>query len=120
MVGPFRPQPDAGPVRQPEPPPFWLARRYLQAFAPPNASHARHAHIPARRIEQGRDASIAVAAIGACQSNDVSRQPRFVVAPLRRLALRRAMLPERPTGAALGDVKGTLNVLDAGTPPRGA
>ena len=37
-----------------------------------------------------------VAAIGACQSDDVGRQPGLVGAPPRHLALRRAVLSERP------------------------
>jgi hypothetical protein len=52
--------------------------------------------------------------------DDIDRQPLLVVAALRRLALRRAMLPERRTGAALGDAKLTTNMLDARTPTRRA
>jgi hypothetical protein len=37
------------------------------------------------------------------QSDDVGRQPGFIVTALRDLALRRAMLPKRRTGAAFGD-----------------
>jgi hypothetical protein len=52
--------------------------------------------------------------------DDVGRQPLLVVAALRRLALRRAVLPERRTGATLGDVNNATNMLDAGTPTRRA
>jgi hypothetical protein len=38
----------------------------------------------------------------------------------RRLALRRAVLPERHTGATLGDAKNTTNMLDTGAPARRA
>jgi hypothetical protein len=34
--------------------------------------------------------------------------------------LRRAVLPERRTGATLGDAKNTTNMLDAHAPTRGA
>jgi hypothetical protein len=39
---------------------------------------------------------------------------------LRDLALRRAMLAERGTGATLGDRQHTSNMPDAGTATRGA
>jgi hypothetical protein len=52
--------------------------------------------------------------------NDVGRQPLLVVAALRRLALRRAVLTERRTGATLGDANNTTNMLDTGAPARRA
>jgi hypothetical protein len=52
--------------------------------------------------------------------DDVGRQPLFVAAALRHLALRRAVLPERRTGATLGDAKNATNMLDTGTPTRRA
>jgi hypothetical protein len=51
---------------------------------------------------------------------DVGHQPLLVVAALRRLALRRAVLTERRTGATLGDAKNTTNMLDTGAPARRA
>jgi hypothetical protein len=44
----------------------------------------------------------------------------FIGTAPRRLALRRAVLPERRACATLGDMQLTLNVLDALTPARGA
>jgi len=38
----------------------------------------------------------------------------------RHLALRRAVLPERRTGAALGDMQMLSNMIDAGAPACGA
>jgi hypothetical protein len=52
--------------------------------------------------------------------DDVGRQPLLIVAALRRLALRRAVLTERRTGTALGDAKNTTNMLDTGAPARRA
>jgi hypothetical protein len=54
------------------------------------------------------------------QLDDVGGQPRFVVAAPRRLALCRAVLPERRAGAALGDGQFPSDMLDAGAPARGA
>jgi hypothetical protein len=52
--------------------------------------------------------------------DDVGRQPLLVVAALRRLAMRRAVLSERRTGATLGDADNTTNMLDTSTPARRA
>jgi len=52
--------------------------------------------------------------------DDVGRQPLFVVAALRRLALCRAMLAERRTGATLGYAKITAYMLDTGSATRRA
>jgi hypothetical protein len=52
--------------------------------------------------------------------DDVGRQPFLVVAALRCLALRRAVLAERRTGATLGNAKLTTNMLDTGTATRRA
>jgi hypothetical protein len=54
------------------------------------------------------------------QSDDVGRQSGFIVTALRDLALRRAMLPERRTGAALGNRQRSSNMLDTGAATRGA
>jgi hypothetical protein len=67
-----------------------------------------------------RDLAIAVAAILSGQLNDVGGQLLFVFTAPRHLALRRTMLAERRTGAAVGYVKLTLHMLDASTPARGA
>jgi hypothetical protein len=56
----------------------------------------------------------------ASQRDDVGGQPLLVFKAPRYLALRRAMLAERRTGAALGYVKLTLHMLDASTAARGA
>jgi hypothetical protein len=44
----------------------------------------------------------------------------FVISAPRDLALCRAVLPERRTGAALGDMQDFSNLLDTGTAARGA
>jgi hypothetical protein len=52
--------------------------------------------------------------------DDVGRQPLLVIAALRCLALRRAVLTERRTGATLGYTKLTTNMFDAGAATRRA
>ena len=75
---------------------------------------------PPRLAEQPGDLAVAVAAVLPGQFDDVGCQPLFIITALRDLALRRAMLAERRTGAALGDGQLASNMLDAGTATRGA
>ena len=50
----------------------------------------------------------------------VGGEPLFVITAPRHLALHRAMLPERRTGAALGDMHDFYYLLDTGASTRGA
>jgi hypothetical protein len=68
---------------------------------------------PARLTQQSCDLAIAVAA-------DVGGEPLLIVTATRHLALGRAVLPERHTGAALGDMQLGTDLLNAGSAARGA
>jgi hypothetical protein len=70
--------------------------------------------------QQGRDLAVAVAAVLPGKLDDIGCQPLLVVAALRRLALRRAVLSERRTGATLGNAENTTNMLDTRPPTRRA
>jgi hypothetical protein len=113
MITVLRSQPKAGAVCEPQAPAFRLSVRNLQPLTPPDAFDPLIVHEPARMAQQRGDLAIAVAAIPAGKLNDVGGQTFFVVSPRRRLPLRRAMLAERHTSAALGDVKLTSNMLNA-------
>jgi hypothetical protein len=76
--------------------------------------------VPSGPAQQRSDLAIAIAAILAGQFDGVGGQKLFVFAALRDLALRRAMLAERRTGATLGDGELPSNMLDAGAATRGA
>ncbi len=65
MVPPARPQADARSVIEPEPAAPGLLGRNLQPLPSPNALNPLVVHIPAFGSQQGRDASIAVAAVEA-------------------------------------------------------
>ena len=121
MVGTLGPQPEAGPVRQPEPATLGLLLGDLQPLAAPDPLHPLVVDHPARRgPQQLRDLAVAIAAILAREFDDVGREPFLVVPAPRKLALRRAMLAERGAGAALGYPELVSDVLDAGTATRGA
>jgi hypothetical protein len=120
MIGAFRPQPDAGAVRKPQTPPFGLLLRHLQPLPPPDPLHPTVTDRPARLAQQGGNLAIAITAILPSEFDDVGRQPFGIFPAPRDLALRRAVLSERRTGAALGDVQVLSDVLDAGATTRGA
>ena len=125
VVGPdviavFRPQPDARSVMQPQPPAFGLLLGNLQPLTPPNPLNPLVIDLPPRPAQELRDLAVAIAAIETGEFNDVVGQPLLVFTAPRHLALRRAMLPERRTSAALGDMQVMSDVLDTGAATRGA
>ena len=125
VVGPdviavLGPEADAGPVVQPEAAALRLPGGNLQPLASPDPLDPLVVDEPAGPAQQLGDLAIAVAAILPGQLDDVGCQPLFIFTALRDLALRRAMLAERRTGAALGDRQLPSNMLDAGAATRGA
>ena len=72
---------------------------------------------PARLAQQRGDLAIAIAAVLPGKLDNIML---LVVTTARDLALRRAMLPERRTGATLGDTQLRSDLLNAGTATRGA
>jgi len=120
VIGMRGPQTDAGPIREPEAPAFRLFLRHLQPLSPPDPHYPAVADRPARLAQQSGDLAVAIAAVLPGQFDDIGRQSCGILSAPRDLALRRAVLPERRTGAALGDVQVFTNMLDAGATTRGA
>src|ERR1700745_887909 len=60
------------------------------------------------------DLAIAVAAVLPGKLDNIGRETLLVVTTARDLALCRAMLPERRTGATLGDMQLRSDLLNAG------
>ena len=113
-------QPDAGSVRQPKPAAFGLFVRNLQPLTPPDPLDPLVVDQPARLLQQTGDLAIAIAAIQPGQRKGVGGEPLFVITAPRDLALCRAVLPERRTGATLGDMQDFTDLLDTGAATRGA
>ena len=93
IIGPdmmriLRPQADTGPVIEPQPASFRLARRDFQPLPPPDTLHPLGIDAPARGPQQRGDAPIAVAAIFASQPDDRRTQRRFII-PRKAERLRR-------------------------------
>ena len=111
MIAVLGPEPDTGAVIQPEATALRLPGRNLQPLASPDPLHPLVVDEPAGPAQQLGDLAIAVAAILPSQFDDVGGQPFYIVTALRDLALRRAVLAERRTGAALGDAQLSSNML---------
>ena len=125
VVGPdviavLGPQPDAGAVIQPQTAALGLPGGHLQPLASPDPLDPFGIDEPTGPAQQLSDLAIAIAAILPGQLDSVGCQLLFIVAALRDLALRRAMLAERRTGTTLGNGQLASNMLDAGAATRGA
>jgi len=66
------------------------------------------------------DLAMAITAVLPGKLDNIGCETLLVVTAARDLALRRAMLPERRTGATLGDMQLRSDLLNAGTATRGA
>ena len=120
MIAVLRTQPNAGAGRQPEPAALGLFVGDFEPLASPDPLDPFVVDEPAGLLEQPGDLAIAVAAVLSGQRDGIGGEPFFVITAPRYLALGRAVLPERRTGAALGDGQLSSNMLDAGAATRGA
>jgi len=120
MIAVLRPQADARSVCQPEPAALGLLRWDLQPLASPDTLDPLVIDYPTRLAQEPGDLAIAVAAVLPGKLDNVGCETLLVVTTARELPLRRAMLPERRTGATLGDMQLRSDLLNAGTATRGA
>src|SRR5262249_45001885 len=74
---------------------------------------------PARLAQERGDLAVAIAAVLPGKLDNIGGEALLVVTTAWDLALRRAMLPERRTGATLGDKQLRSHLLNAGTAARG-
>src|SRR4028119_2387014 len=108
VVGPdvvwvFGSQPNAGPVRQPEPATLGLLLGDLQPLASPDPLHPLVVHHPAGcGPQQLGYLAVAVAAVLAREFDDVGRELFRVVPAPRKPAPRPAVLAARPAHRAAG------------------
>lgn len=112
-VGALGPQTNTGPVIQPEPTLFLLLLRDFQPFTAPDALNSLVVHMPARVVQQAGDHAIAMALVLAGQLDDVVCQTVFICTALGRFALRRSVLAECATGAALRHAQLLLHMVGA-------
>ena len=120
MVRVFGTKPDAGPIGKPQASALWLLSGNLQSLAPPQPLHPLVVDLPACIPQQRGDLAIAVAAILTRKFDQIGHQAVFVFPAPRQLALCRAILAERRTGATLGDRQHLPDMVDTGPAPRGA
>jgi hypothetical protein len=120
MIAVLRPQSNARSVGQPEPAALGLLGWDLQPLASPDALDPLVVDNPARLAQELGDLAIAIAAVLPGKLDNIGGETLLVVTTARDLALRRAMLPERRTGATLGNMQLHSHLLNAGTATRGA
>jgi hypothetical protein len=120
MIALLRPQPDARSVGQPEPAALGLLMGDLQPLALPDTLDPLVVDCPARLAQQFGDLAVAIAAVLPSKLDNIGGETLLVLTTARDLALCRAMLPERRTGATLGDMQLRSDLLNAGTATRGA
>jgi hypothetical protein len=119
-VGPGRPETDARPVVEPQPPTLGLFLGNLQPLPSPDALHPFGIHMPAFGPQQGGDPSIAVSAILTSQADDCCRQGILIRPATGYLALGRAMLANNTARSALGDTQLDLQMIDTSPATGGA
>jgi len=120
MIAVLRPQPNARSVGQPEPAALGLLVGNLQPLTLPDTLDPLVVDDPARLAQELGDLAIAIAAVLPGKLDNIGGETLLVVTAARDLALCRAMLPERRTGATLGDMQLRSDLLNAGTATRGA
>ena len=103
VVAVLGPESDARAIGQPQTAALRLLGGHLQPLASPDPLDPLVVDQPAGPAQQRCDLAVAVTAILPGQLDDVGCQPLLIITAPRDLALRRAMLAERRTGAALGD-----------------
>src|SRR5712671_6922809 len=108
MIAVLRPQPNARSVGQPEPAALGLLMGNLQPLTLPDTLDPLVVDDPARLAQELGDFAIAIAAVLPGKLDNIGCETLLVVTAARDLALRRAMLPERRTGATLGDMPAAL------------
>src|SRR5262245_40082921 len=96
------------------------AVRDLQPLALPDTLDPLVVDCPARLAQQFGDLAIAIEAVLPSKLDNIGGDTLRGLTTARDLALRRAMLPERRTGATLGDMQLRSHLLNAGSATRGA
>ena len=107
-------------IGQPEPAALGLLMGNLEPLTLPDTLDPLVVDYRARLAQERGDLAVAVAAVLPGKLDNIGRQTLLVLTAARDLALRRAMLPERGTGATLGDMQLRSHLLNAGTATRGA
>jgi len=120
MMAPARPKPDAGSIVQPKSTPLGLSLRHLQALLTPDPLHTLGIHMPALTAQQGRDPTVAVAAILAGQFDNRFGKRRLVVGDFGYMPLGRARLTKNTAGPTFGNTECLLNMMHAAPTTLGA
>jgi len=105
MIALLRWQPNARSVGQPEPAALGLLMGNLEPLTLPDTLDPLVVDYRARLAQERGDLAVAVAAVLPGKLDNIGGETLLVVTTARDPALCRAMLPERRTGATLGDMQ---------------
>ena len=97
-------------IRKPQPAPFWLFLRHLEAVSPPESFDAFVIHRPAFPAQEPGDAPIPIPPILRGPFDEARDQPGFVVRDVRPMPLRRPRLTEHSAGPPLRDAQLVLHM----------
>ena len=120
MIAPLWPQPDAGPIIEPEPASWPLFLGYFQPLATPDPLHPIAAHTPPGLVQQRLDPTIAVSAVLRCQRNNSLRQRILISTNYGGVTLRSAGLTDNPAGMTLRETILPPNAINGLPAPFGA
>jgi hypothetical protein len=112
VIRPFRPQPNARSIAQPQPSSWPLFLRHFQPLTSPDALDAIPAHMPACLLQQHRDSPVAKATVFTGQLGDRFCQCIFVGSLRRLVALRCTPLPDQPARVPFAYPMSLARVLD--------
>jgi hypothetical protein len=101
VIGPFRPQPDAGAVVEPQPTAWLVLLGNLEPLAAPDALYPVLAHVPACHLQQGGDPAVATTPILTGKGHDGSGESILVSPDGGDVTLRPAWLADEAAGVAL-------------------
>jgi hypothetical protein len=93
---------------------------HFKPLTSPEAFDTLVINLPTRVSQQGGNPTIAISAVLACEFDYVRNQAFFVSTPLWQAPLRGSVLAQYTADTTLRNFELTTNVIDAGTPARGA
>lgn len=117
VIAPFRSEPDARAVVEPQPAPRALLLGNLQALPSPDAPDTVYADGPAIVMKQGRDPAITIPAIFRSQRDDSPCQRIFIGANRGDVSLRPPRLADDAAGPAFGESISLARRLNSLPPP---
>ena len=120
MILMLRPEPDARTVVEPEPSPFRLFLRHLQAFPPPDPLHPLVVHLPSFVSQKPGDQPVAIAPVCRSQRYDACCHQLLLLGDPVVMTLCGPLLTKDLASPSFGDMKRVADMGDCLPLPRRA